>query len=147
MTVFIRLAIEAEAILYTEFNRHIGLQLVELCDTSLELIHPVSHFKVVFNNCRSLNLHFDDVCNYRDLLSTNIYGLAETRLYESNNDCDYEIEGYDLIRNDQTGHNTCKRPPHELAIYTKDDIIVTQDIYYSSDTFEFIMITARHVET
>ena len=113
-------------------------------DTSLELIDPISHFKVAFNNCISLNLHFDDACNDRNLLSTNIFGLAYTTLCESDNDCNYEIEGYHLILNDQTGHSTGKRPPHGLAIYAKDDIIVTQDRNYSSDTFEFIMITARH---
>jgi hypothetical protein len=125
----------------TEMQRLHETSMLELCDTSLELIDPVSHFKVAFNNCRSLNLHFDDVRHDKNLLSTNVFGLAETRLHQPDNDRDYCIKGYCLIRNDQIGYDPCKRPPHGLAIYVKYDIIITQDKKYSSDTLEFIMIT------
>ena len=106
--------------------------MLELCHTSLELIDPVSHFKVAFSNCRSLNLHFDDIRHDKNLLSTHIFGLAETRLHQPDNDIDYATKGYCLIRNYQIGCNTCKRPPHGLLVYVKDDIIITQDRKYSS---------------
>ena len=31
----------------------------EMCDTSLDLIEQMSHFKIVFNNCRSVHLHIN----------------------------------------------------------------------------------------
>ncbi|MCG7875518.1 MAG: AAA family ATPase [Candidatus Thiodiazotropha endolucinida] len=138
-------ALQVDDQVKAEMQRLNETAMLQLCHTSLELIDPISHFKVAFNNCRSLNLHFDDIRHDKNLLSTHIFGLAETRLHQQDNDNDYAIEGYCLIRNDQIGYNTSKRPPHGLAVYVKNDTIVTQDRKYSSDTLEFIMITARHV--
>ncbi|XP_053376955.1 uncharacterized protein LOC123529214 [Mercenaria mercenaria] len=85
----------------TEMQRLHEISILELCDTSLE--------------------------HDRNLLSTHIFGLAETRLNQPDSDSDYAIEGYCLIRNDQIGYNPCKRPPHGLAIYVRDDTVITQE--------------------
>lgn len=70
--------------------------------------------------------------------------LAETRLHGTDNDRDFAIQGYHLIRSDQMESSAGKRPPHGMAIYVRDDTVVTKQKKYSSDTLEFILITTYH---
>ena len=128
----------------TEMQRLHNTASLKLCFISLESIDSTSHFKIAFNNCRSLHLHFDDIKQDHNLLSAHVFGLAETRLHGADNDSDFAIEGYHLIRNDQIESSADKRPPHGIAVYVRDNITVTKQKMYTSATLEFILITTYH---
>ena len=110
---------------------------------SFESVNPQTHFKITFNNCRSLHLHFDDIKYDRNLLSSHIIGLAETRLYQFDNSCDYQLHGYKLIRNDQETDSVGRRPPHGLAMYVKNDVQITSEFHYTSKLLEFMFFSAQ----
>ena len=88
-------------------------------------------------------MHFDDVKYDQNLLSSHIIGLAETRLHQFDNNCDYQLHGYKLIRNDQETNSMGHRPPHGLAVYVKNDVQITSEFLHTSRLLEFILLTAK----
>ena len=46
-----------------------------------------------------------------------VFGIAESRLNESDIDTSHQIDGFKQIRNDQTTNAQGKRPPHGMATY------------------------------
>lgn len=77
------------------------------CVPSLESFQP-DVLKVCFHNCRSLQKHFEDFKHDRNLLSADIIGLAETRVWDAT-DSRYVIEGYNFMcaSNEQSTHGLC----------------------------------------
>ena len=116
---------------------------VQLSYISFEAVDSQTHFKLAFNNCRSLHLHFDDIKYDQNLLSSHIIGLAETRLHQFDNNCDYQLHGYKLVRNDQETNSMGHRPPHGLAVYVKNDVQITSEFLYTSRLLEFILLSAK----
>lgn len=66
----------------TEMERLYQNAMLKLCYTPLESIDSNIHFKVGFNNCRSLHLHFEDIKHDQHILSTHVFGVVESRLHE-----------------------------------------------------------------
>ena len=128
----------------TEMDRlHSSAQL-ELCYVPLECIDSNLHFKVAFNNCRSLHRHFEDVKHDKGLLSMDIFALAETRLHKNDDNADYYINEYTLIRNDQATDTLSVRPPHGLAVYLRNDICISSQRLFSTTSTEFIYVNIVH---
>ena len=117
---------------------------LQLCYTPIDSFSPCTYFKLSFNNCRSLHLHFEDIEHDQRLLSTHIIGLAETRLHQHDDSASYQLNGYSLIRNDQKIDLVRQRPPHGLAVYIKDDVSVREKIIYSSQQIEFTLLKVHH---
>lgn len=113
---------------------------LQLCYTPLDTINSDDHFKLLFNNCRSLHKQFADVAVEQNVLSSHVIGFAETRLTQKDENCIYTIHGYQLIRNDQNPNNQTVRPPHGLAVYVRDDVIISNYKCSSSSAFEFIVL-------
>ena len=82
-------------------------------------LSPISNdiLQVIFNNTRSLHLHYEDVKSDPHILNAHIMAFAESRLCSTDLDDTYTLPGYKLIRNDQiTVRGTpTSRPPHGLA--------------------------------
>lgn len=117
---------------------------LQLCYTPLESIDSDSQYKVAFNNCRSLHLHFSDIKHDQGLLSCHVFALAESRLCHVDDSANYSIEGYNLIRNDQLVDNSQNRPVHGLALYIKTDTVVTSASSFSSNNLEFTYINTTN---
>ena len=130
---------------HTEMKRFYDEAMLKLCYIPLDSVDSSSHFKVAFNNCRSLHKHIEDVRNDYNLLSAHVIGFAETRLHQNDDTIDYNIHGYRLIRNDQETNIQANRPSHGLAIYVNDDVGVTPVLSYSSQKLEFTSINIEHV--
>jgi hypothetical protein len=107
-------------------------------------INSSALFKLAFHNCRSLHLHFDDVKCDKNLTLSHVFGLAETRLHEHDDSFDFEINGFQLIRNDQVGGSRVKRPAHGLAVYVQNDTLITREMKFSSKTLEFVLLNILH---
>lgn len=132
------LALSVDSQVDQEMDRLNKDSQLHLCYEPLESVCSVSHFKLAFNNCRSLHLHFDDVKHDKGVLSAHVFALAETRLCETDCNSDYAIEGFRLIRNDQNRGNMQTRPAHGLAVYIKEGSSVNSELCYTSKQLEFI---------
>ena len=95
------------------------------CKVSLSYVPLYStdgeDLKIVLNNARSLHKHFVDVRSEPNVIAADVIGITESRLVASDVDADYHIEGYKMVRLDQTRTNTNSRPPHGLVMYVKDE--------------------------
>ena len=117
-----------------EMKRLKGEAMLELCYTPLDTIDSSDHFKIVFNNCRSLHKHFEDILIDPNIQSAHIIGLSETRLLQRDSSSNYSMTGFKLLRNDLNQQTQTTRPPHGLAIYVKDTHC------YSTPTSEFMVV-------
>ena len=137
-------ALSLDEHVHTEMKRLRDEAMLKLCYIPLNSIDSSSHFKVAFNNCRSLHKHIKDVSNDHNLLSAHIIGIAETRLLQNDDTINYNINGYHLIRNDQDTNTQANRPPHGLAIYVKDDVKIKSVFSFSSQKLEFTYMNVEH---
>ena len=100
---------------------------------------PDNLFKFAFNNVRSLHAHIEDFKTDQNVTNADIIGISETRLIHSDSDNDYAIPGYmPLIRNDQHQNDYQVRPPHGLAVYIKNGILVDDVSVFSSTNLELL---------
>ena len=58
-------------------------------------------FKLCYLNARSLHKHIDDVRHDLNFTNTDINIFSETRFSRTDNDIMYDIDGYNLFRNDR----------------------------------------------
>ena len=114
---------------------------LQLCYTPLYKLQN-NDLKIIFQNARSLRLHFPDIMNDCNILAADIIGLAETRLSHQDTDKDFELLGYKLLRNDQK-HTEMTRPYHGLAAYIRKEITIKATKQISSDSLECIFL---HIE-
>ena len=117
---------------------------LQLCYTPLDTVNSDEHFKIVYNNCRSLHKHFPDVAVEQNIISSHVMGFAETRLMQKDENCVYTIHGYQLIRNDQNQNQQTVRPPHGLALYVRDDVIISKCKCCSTNKFECVVLETLH---
>ena len=54
--------------------------VLDLCYVPLDIIDATSHFKIAYNNCRSLHKHIEDIRCDKSLLSAHIVGISESKL-------------------------------------------------------------------
>ena len=127
-----------------EMRRLKSESMLNLCYTPLDTVNSKEHFKIIYNNCRSLHKHFEDIVQDQNILSAHVIGLSETRLVKRDCALNYTIPGFQLIRNDQVQQKDTTRPPHGLAIYIKDDVDVLNQYCYSTYSFEFVSITVKY---
>ena len=119
--------------------------VLDLCYVSLDTKDATSHFKIAYNNCRSLHKHIEDIKCDKSLLSAHIVGISESRLCHLVDTKAYAIEGLTLIRNDQPLNNNVVRLPHGLVLYAKNGINIANSFFYSIKDLEFIVIESYHL--
>ena len=95
-------------------------QPMNLCYTPLYNVDS-SALKIAFNNVRSLNLHYKDVKVNPNVTYADIIAFAETRLKPADESRKFKIDGFELIRNDETSV-ACDRPFHGTAAYVSNKI-------------------------
>ena len=92
------------------------------------------NLKVLYNNARSLKLHFNDVKNSYNILAADIIFISETRLQSSDITDDYAIMNYNTYRLDgQTSY-------HGLMLYVHHSIKLHDVSKYSGQQVEAIKI-------
>ena len=75
-------------------------------------------FVITHQNVRSLHRHYHDVINDSSLTSVDVLICTESRLAPSDSNDDYNIEGFDVFRNDDATQQPT-RPYHGTVIYSK----------------------------
>ena len=96
----------------------------------------------VFQNSQSLHLHLPLIKNDVTFTDADIICLAESRLYQSDRNADYAIEGFHpIIRNDQQTNSPGLRPPHGLAMYVKNCHNIISYETLSTDKFESLVVS------
>ncbi len=136
-------AISLDERVVLEMDRLCREATLQLCYTPLDTVNSNEHFKIVYNNCRSLHKHFESVAVEQNILSAHIIGFSETRLAQRDSNSDFSIDGYQLIRNDQK-QTKQTRPPHGLAMYVRDDVTIFYCHHYSITDFELTIIKVNH---
>ena len=112
---------------------------VELCYTPVYQLSPSKH-RIVFQNIRSLNAHFDDVQCDANYKASDILGFVESRLAQCDNSVQYQLSGFHtILRNDQK-HSGNTRPPHGIAIYIRDSYSVSVQLHASTNEFEYSIL-------
>ncbi|XP_060561861.1 uncharacterized protein LOC132721554 [Ruditapes philippinarum] len=139
-------AISLDERVVEEMQRLSSEAKLQLCYIPLDTVNSDEHFKIVYNNCRSLHKHFEDVSVDQNILSAHVIGFSETRLVQRDENSDYSINGFQLFRNDQNQMTQRFRPPHGLALYVKDDVIVSKFQCYSTKDLEWISIHADYMD-
>ena len=111
---------------------------LELCYVPLYKIDPCK-IKIAFNNARSLHKHLKEIVAEPNVLAADVIGFAETRLCQRDEDTDFTLKGFDLIRLDETGSpEIVHRPHHGLALYVKTCFEVQKLVKLCCSSFEFI---------
>ena len=77
-------------------------------------------FKILFQNVRSLHLHFPDVASDYNVKAADINIFVETALCSNNANDLYQIPNFQLFRNDFMPHGT--RTPYGTAVYVKESV-------------------------
>ena len=114
---------------------------LELCYIPLYKIDPCK-IKIAFNNARSLHKHLKDIEAEPNVLAADVIGFAETRLCQRDEDTDFTLTGFALIRLDETGSpDSVHRPHHGLALYIKTCYKVQKLVKVCCSSFEFIAVS------
>jgi hypothetical protein len=82
-------------------------------------------FKILFQNVRSLHLHFPDVASDYNVKAADINIFVKTALCSNDNNDLYHIPSFQLSRNDfmQQGMRT----PYGTAVYVKENIHLSSE--------------------
>ncbi|KAK3105661.1 hypothetical protein FSP39_002926 [Pinctada imbricata] len=119
---------------------------LELCYKTLYDVDSC-HFKLAFNNARSFHKHFTDISVDPNMLAADVIGIMESRLYSSDLDETYALNGFEMHRCDQIGQGSSKRPSHGLVLYLKDDMECKQVLKHSTDKVEWLLCETSHPTT
>jgi len=123
--------------------QRLGESRLQLCYVPLCELQLHNRFTIIFNNCRSLHKHFEDISVDPNVRSGDVVAVAESRLHGTDSSRQYLIDGFHLLRNDQKQNKPGVRPPHGLAVYIKDDIIINQCFPYNTADIEFTFLDVR----
>ena len=82
-------------------------------------------FKILFQNVRSLHLHFPDVASDYNVKAAEINIFVETALCSNDNNDLYHIPSFQLSRNDFMPHDT--RTPYGTAVYVKENVHLSSE--------------------
>ena len=104
---------------------------LELSYTLLYKINP-NRIKLAFNNARS-HKHFEDVQFKPNVLSADVIGFAEARLCTKDEDVNFAINRFRLVRLDEAA-----QPHHGLALYVKEHFAIQEVVKHHSQCCEFI---------
>ena len=111
---------------------------LELCYVPLYKIDPCK-IKIAFNNARSLHKHLKEIEAEPNVLAADVIGFAETRLCQRDEDTDFTLKGFALIRLDET--DSVHRPHHGLALYIKTCYEIQKLVKICCSSFEFIAVS------
>ena len=128
-------AIGLDEQVHVEMQRLRTQASLELSYTPLYKIDP-SRIKLAFNNARSLHKHFEDVQFEPNVLSADVIGFAESRLCTRDEDVNFALNRFRLVRLDEAAHET--RPHHGLALYVKEHFAIQEVVKHHSQFCEFI---------
>ena len=128
-------AIGLDEQVHVEMQRLRMQESLELSYTPLYKIDP-SKIKLAFNNARSLHKHFEDVQFEPNVLSADVIGFAESRLCSRDEDVNFALNRFRLVRLDETARET--RPHHGLALYVKEHFAIQEVVKHHSQFCEFI---------
>ena len=78
-------------------------------------------FKICYLNARSLHKHINDVRHDLNFTNTDINFFSETRFISSDNDIMYDIDGYNLFRNDS--QSLTPRPFGGMAVFSRVEFL------------------------
>ena len=111
---------------------------LELCYVPLYKIDPCK-IKIAFNNARSLHKHLKEIEAEPNVLAADVIGFSETRLCQRDEDADFTLKGFALIRLDENcSQDSVHRPHHGLALYIKTSFEVQKLVKICCSSFEFI---------
>ena len=127
----------------TEMTRLKNCAVLDLCYIPFDTIDLRSHFKIAYNNCRSLHKHIEDVRHDTSTLSAHMVGISESRLCEKDDSDSYLVEGFDMIRNDQQ-ITYLIRSSHGSAVYVRNDVTILKSYFYNSKELELTFIYCQH---
>ena len=122
----------------TEMDRLRTESLMPLCFLPLYNINS-DYLKVALNNARSFHKHFVDLAMDPNIMSADVVGITESRLIPTDEDLDYRLEGYQMLRNDQILHQSNRRPAHGLVLYVKHDFSIQRVVKHSTALVEFLL--------
>lgn len=74
--------------------------------------------KIIYQNCRSLQLHMKDVYADKNLTFGNIIALSQFRLVNRDKYEDYLLPGFHMYRFDANVLNDLERPSHGMVLYS-----------------------------
>jgi hypothetical protein len=111
---------------------------LQLCYMPLYHIDS-QHFKVAFNNCRSLHKHFPQIRKDPNILASDAVGFSETRLTSSDVAENYQLQGYTPIFNHEESDTLNTRPYHGTALYVKNNYKTTCISKFNNGLMEFII--------
>ena len=75
-------ALKVDQQVEAEMKRLYDCAMLDLCYVPFDIIDSKFHFKIAYNNCRSLHKHFEDIRHDRSILSAHVVGISESRLCE-----------------------------------------------------------------
>ena len=93
---------------------------LELSVTRIYKTNQVS-FKICYRNAWSLHKHIDDIQHDLNFTNTDINIFSETRFINSDNDIRYDIDGYNLFRNDS--QSLTSRPFGGMAVLVQVEFL------------------------
>ena len=101
---------------------------------------------ISFLNARSLHLHYQDFKVDNNFTCADIMFFAETRLKQTDTNEQFTLDEYTIFRNDQKP-KASERPHHGILAYIKNNIRITKQNKFSSDSIEWIFIEVCHNNT
>ena len=124
-------ALKVDQQVETEVTRLKNCTVLDLYYIPFDTIDLRSHFKIAYNNCRSLHKHVEDVRHDRSTVLAHVFGISESRLCEKDDSDTYLVKGFDMIRNDQEMRTALIRPSHGSAVYVRNDVMVLESFSYN----------------
>ena len=121
-----------------EMDRLRTESLMPLCFLPLYNINS-DYLKVALNNARSFHKHVLDLAMDPNIMSADVVGITESRLMSTDEDLDYRLDGYQMLRNDQILHQSNRRPAHGLVLYVKHDFSIQRVVKHSTTLVEFLL--------
>ena len=103
--------------------------------------------KIAFNNARSLHKHFKDVEFEPNVLAADAIGFAETRLCRRDENVNFALKRFRLIRLDDTEKESVNIPHHGLALYVKEYFQIQKVVKMQCKSFEFIFAGIYSIQT
>ena len=102
--------------------------------------------KITFNNIRSLHKHLKDIEFEPNVLAPVVIGFAESRLCKRDENVQFALKRFRLIRLDDTGSESVKRTHRGLALYIKEYFHFQKLIKLHCKSSEFIVAAMHSIQ-
>ena len=99
-------------------------------------------FKILFQNVRSLHLHFPDIASDYNVKVDDFNICVQTALCSSDNNDLYQIPSFQLFRNDFISHGM--RTPYGTAVYVQENVqLLTEPLRCNYNNVEMTFINVN----